>query len=100
MSFFSSAALSPVALKSIFTCVAGERPSEVHTVELDVVVAAVMSVGGSGVFPVSFTFLCRLAMCLLRFGVGFFAVDKSFLPTQSLQQTLTFLSPFTESNSK
>ena len=68
--------------------------------ELDVVAAAVMSVRESGVFTVSFTFLCRLARCFLRFEVEFFAVDKSVLPTQSVQQMLMFLSLFTESNSK
>ena len=84
-------------LKSI---VAGEGPSEVRPVELDVTAAVVMSVGGSGLFSVRFTFLCRLDRCLLRFEVEFSAVDKSFLPTQSVQRTLMFLSPFTKSNSK
>lgn len=43
---------------------------------------------------------CRLARCLLRFEVEFFAVVKSFLPTQSVERTLMFLSLFTESNPK
>ena len=33
--------------------------------------------------------LCRLARHLLRYEVEFFAVDKSFLPTQSVQRTLS-----------
>jgi len=69
-------------------------------VELDVVAAAVTSVGGSWGFSMSFTFLCRLARCLPRFEVEFFALDKTFIPTQSLQRTLMFLSLFTESNAK
>jgi len=69
---------TPVDLKSIFTRLAGEGPLEVCPVELDVVAAAVMSVGGSRGFSMSFTLLCRLARCLLRFEVEFFAVNKKF----------------------
>lgn len=62
--------------------------------------STVMSVGGSGGFSVIFTFLWQCARWLLRFEVKIFAVERSFLPTQREQQTLMFLSLFTESNSK
>ena len=65
---------------SVSTCLAGEGPSEVCPVELDEVAAAVMSVGGSGAFSMSFTFLCRLARCSLRLEVESFAVDKKRSP--------------------
>lgn len=61
----SSATLSHVALKLIFTCLTGEGPSELRPVELDVVAAAGRPVGGPGFVSVSFTFPCRLARCLL-----------------------------------
>ena len=80
VSFFKT----PVALMSIFTCLAEEGLSEVCPVELDVVVAAVMSVVGSGAFSMSFTFLWRLARCLLSFEVEFFAVNKIFAPTANI----------------